>query len=414
METTRNINWEIGVLEAKTGDGQSLRRAIAKEEKRKRKDAKKEKKLNELPAETIVPPAVTSETTDKIDPYQEKLKRLRIEKARRGLHQRRRVFHSIMKKLLALEKVKRQRLIKKSKLVLEDPKTEEKEAGMAERTLEENTEILEKVMSIKTDDLVECMVFKLFKRSPVIREGLGEYQAQPHIAELVVNKAAMRILNDIKAVNIIKDAVLTIEGHITGNPLKPGKIAKQEARDLMKKEKAAAKQKALEEKLAKKRNRPKDDSKSEANGENEGDDDANAKSTFVSTLDDFDSSDDNAGTVRNKKRKMDIDDYSDGDDAAFKEIYGISEPRNRPGQRARRQRFEKIYGSEANHIKLHQKDKKPKRAFNHNYDKARGSHRAPKSDASVDKLHPSWEAKKKQKEIMEQAKNVKRTKIVFE
>ncbi|KAJ1798375.1 hypothetical protein LPJ59_002538 [Coemansia sp. RSA 2399] len=412
METTRNINWEIGVLEAKTGDGQSLRRAIAKEEKRKRKDANKEKKLDRLPTGTIVPPAATGETTDNVEPYQEKLKRLRIEKARRGLHQRRRIFHSIMKKLLTLEKVRRQRRIRKSKLVLEDPKTEEKEAGMAERAIEENTEILEKVMPIKADDLVECMVVKLFKRSPLIRESLGEYQAQPHIAEMVVNKVAMRILNDIKAVNVIKNAVLTVEGHITGNPLKPGKIAKKEARALMIKEKAAARQKALEEKLAKKRKRSMNGSKSEANGENKGDDDANTKSTFVSTLGDFDSGDDSASTAGGKKRKVDSGDYSDGDDAAFKEIYGIGEPRNRPGQRARRQKFEKIYGDEANHVKLRQKDKKPKRTFSD--DKAQGIRETPKPDTSADKLHPSWEAKRKQKEIMDRAKHVKGTKIVFE
>ncbi|KAJ2530175.1 hypothetical protein EV175_007316, partial [Coemansia sp. RSA 1933] len=81
--------------------------------------------------------------------------------------------------------------------------------------------------------------------------------------------------------------------------------------------------------------------------------------------------------------------------------------------RARRQKFEKIYGDDANHIKLQQKDKKSKTAAAKN-DKDQYDQKTPKSDADADKLHPSWEAKRKQKEVMNLAKNVKGTKIVFD
>ncbi|KAJ1667153.1 hypothetical protein EV178_001646 [Coemansia sp. RSA 1646] len=422
MTTTKNINWEISVLEAKTGDGKSLRKAIAREAKRKRKEkeasgvaadvaapvpaSEEANKDNESPTNTTDAPEQNNEEKDQVDPNQEKLNRLRIEKARRALHQRRRIFHSMAKKVLSLEKVKRQRRIKRASLVLNNPETKE-EAGVAKRDIDENKEILEQVVPIKVDDLVECMAFKFFKRSPCIRESLGEYKPEPHIAELLANKAAMRMLNDIKAVNVIKAAVLAVEALIKGAPKKAAKLAKKEARTLRKNEKAAAKQEALKNRFASKKGKPSKDFSSGSDSE------ANTKSTFVSTLARFDSDDDTVSAGPKKRKAASNDDYYSGeeDDAAFNKIYGTSEQRNRPGQRARRQKFEKMYGDEANHIKLRQKDKKTKRSFN--YSNASTSQSAHKQDADSDKLHPSWEAKKKQKEIMEQAKNVKGTKIVF-
>ncbi|KAJ2552741.1 hypothetical protein EV175_003195, partial [Coemansia sp. RSA 1933] len=340
METKGNINWEISVLEAKTGDGRSLRKALAKEANRKRKEEKKANEANKLPAGTIVPPKAEANAdadvdadSGEVDPNMAKLKRLRIDKARGALHQRRRVFHSIMKKLLTLEKVRRQRLIKKAKITLDKPETEEKERGIAERAVEENTEILAQVMPIKADDLVECMVFKFFKRSPMIRENLGEYQPQPHITKMVEEKVVMRILNDIKAVNVIKAAVLAVERQINGGALAPRKQANNEARALMKQERSAKKQKVLEIKLEKKKRRAE---KYGAPGSDGKDNDANTKSTFVAMLGEY-NSDDNAESASAKKRKTDSDDYAGDDDPAFKEIYGIDEKRNRPGQRARRQ-----------------------------------------------------------------------------
>ncbi|KAJ2074315.1 hypothetical protein GGH13_001403 [Coemansia sp. S155-1] len=122
---------------------------------------------------------------------------------------------------------------------------------------------------------------------------------------------------------------------------------------------------------------------------------------------------------KSKKRKSGNSDdeyeYDEKADKDFKKLYEGVERKNRPGQRARRQKFEQVYGKEANHIKLLTKDKKPR-------DKPKKH--APTSDAAPSKpsatattaeqMHPSWEAKRRQKEILAQAKEVKGTKIVFD
>ncbi|KAJ2909754.1 hypothetical protein GGI21_001566, partial [Coemansia aciculifera] len=122
---------------------------------------------------------------------------------------------------------------------------------------------------------------------------------------------------------------------------------------------------------------------------------------------------------KSKKRKGGDDfEYDEKDDADFKKLYEGVERKNRPGQRARRQKLEQIYGKEANHIKLLTKDKKLR-------DKPSGRHStsnsaAPKPTAATaaaganEQMHPSWEAKRRQKEILAQAKQVKGNKIVFD
>ncbi|KAJ2224927.1 hypothetical protein IWW45_007988, partial [Coemansia sp. RSA 485] len=81
-------------------------------------------------------------------------------------------------------------------------------------------------------------------------------------------------------------------------------------------------------------------------------------------------------------------------------------PKNRPGQQARRMMNAKIYGDDANHIKAAKKDKHKKEKREKNSDKA--------SSAQAGSVHPSWEAKRRQKEILDKAKDVKGQKIVFE
>ncbi|KAJ2734128.1 hypothetical protein IW152_002570 [Coemansia sp. BCRC 34962] len=170
-----------------------------------------------------------------------------------------------------------------------------------------------------------------------------------------------------------------------------------------------------------------------------------ASSTFVGQLGDFvsddalsgsdeESSDNDHDTKRkrkektykgekSKKRKSDGNnddyEYDEKADKEFKKLYEGVERKNRPGQRARQQKFEQMYGNEANHIKLLTKDKKPR-------DKPKkqtptSSAATPRPVAAVaatantaEQMHPSWEAKRRQKEILAQAKEVKGNKIVFD
>ncbi|KXN72537.1 hypothetical protein CONCODRAFT_68943 [Conidiobolus coronatus NRRL 28638] len=100
------------------------------------------------------------------------------------------------------------------------------------------------------------------------------------------------------------------------------------------------------------------------------------------------------------------------DDKAFKELYGIK-PKNRPGQRARRQKFEKLYGEQANHVKQQQqleadeKKRKERLRKQHLLSKGKNPDKVSKPAKSEEKqpenLHPSWVAKQQQKALMANA-----------
>ncbi|KAJ2007070.1 hypothetical protein H4R26_001016 [Coemansia thaxteri] len=169
-------------------------------------------------------------------------------------------------------------------------------------------------------------------------------------------------------------------------------------------------------------------------------------STFVGKLGDFvsdnelsacDSDDSDADEAADSKRKRkgaardaekpkrrkggdDSFVYDEKADADFSKLYEGVERKNRPGQRARRQKFEKMYGKEANHVKLLTKDKKP--ADKPQSRVKAGGNSMPKPAnatagtpaAASEQMHPSWEAKRRQKEILEQAKAVKGNRIVFD
>ncbi|KAJ2524005.1 hypothetical protein GGI11_001108, partial [Coemansia sp. RSA 2049] len=245
MAAAKNINWEISLLEAKTGEGSSSWKALAKEAKRKRVEEKKGK----LSTGTTPKLKTPNDNSDTVETQQEKLRRLRIEKAQRALHQRRRIFHSIIKTIASLEKQKRLRRVKKAKALLESSDTNEKDTEEAKATISENTEILENVQKIKVDDLVECMVLRFYKRSPAIREAFGEYECGSHIKALSDDKTAMRMLNDIKAVNVIKAAVLAVEALIEGSNTKEAKnLAKEKTKQMKKSRKDLAKQEAFKNK----------------------------------------------------------------------------------------------------------------------------------------------------------------------
>ncbi|KAJ1803590.1 hypothetical protein LPJ56_006924, partial [Coemansia sp. RSA 2599] len=77
------------------------------------------------------------------------------------------------------------------------------------------------------------------------------------------------------------------------------------------------------------------------------------------------------------------------------------ESKNRPGQRARRLKNAKLYGEDANHLKASKKDKGKRQK---RMDKEGAT---PVPSAPTESFHPSWEAKRKQKELLSLAKEVK-------
>lgn len=91
------------------------------------------------------------------------------------------------------------------------------------------------------------------------------------------------------------------------------------------------------------------------------------------------------------------------EDEQFKKLYGIK--RNRPGQHARRELFERKYGSNANHLKL----RKAQEAV-----KAKPKPKPKPKPAQNEKLHPSWEAKRRQKLSIDPSVIPKNNKIIFD
>jgi hypothetical protein len=90
------------------------------------------------------------------------------------------------------------------------------------------------------------------------------------------------------------------------------------------------------------------------------------------------------------------------------------ERKNRPGQRARREKWEKKYGQDANHLKL-KKNNAVKSLKNSDRKKSfKSLDRKDQSEKDSQSKHPSWDAKIKKREMEEKLKSMgKGTKIIF-
>ncbi|CAO3692569.1 unnamed protein product [Umbelopsis ramanniana] len=140
-----------------------------------------------------------------------------------------------------------------------------------------------------------------------------------------------------------------------------------------------------------------------------------ASSTFVSTL--YSDSEEEEEEKPKKKKKSSDDNWVDEN---FDKYYG-KEKKNRPSQRRRREMYEKLYGEEANHVKAQleaQKAKDERKLARQMKKSASGGNSASlgkrrsnasnpsqpaKAKASTEQLHPSWEAKKHQQDLMAKA-----------
>ncbi|CEI96965.1 hypothetical protein RMCBS344292_11108 [Rhizopus microsporus] len=110
--------------------------------------------------------------------------------------------------------------------------------------------------------------------------------------------------------------------------------------------------------------------------------------------------------------------YDEKNDEFFKKIYEGETKKNRPGQRQRRKQWEELYGRKANHISEQYKQREEKRLANPNYKPKKKQEKKPEiKKAPVEPMHPSWEAKRQQQEMMSKALSGKvssNNKIVFD
>lgn len=127
-----------------------------------------------------------------------------------------------------------------------------------------------------------------------------------------------------------------------------------------------------------------------------------------------------AGTSEFVETLGDMDD--ENDDENFAKIYEGEKKPNRVGQKQRRKQWEEKYGREANHIAAEFKKREEKRLANPDYRPKKKPTPRPAasavSNAPSEPVHPSWEAKRIQEEIMSKALSGKggpsNNKIVFD
>ncbi|KAJ1880019.1 hypothetical protein LPJ57_002501 [Coemansia sp. RSA 486] len=508
MAKSKNLNFEIGLLEARLRSGRTFKQATAIEEKRKRDAERRAKKAAKLAEESGNPEeakAILQKAADEEKAYMEdclkKLKEFRLKRFHRKYHGTRIRMRSMIKKHLTMEKMRLSRLVKKIKAEKENPapittreeilstispKLEKVDGGVnkalkkqkSSKSVEETEALLEKVTKLDADFLVKVMEYLLVRRSATIRAVIGESATTPEVVEAAADKYIKTFFNAPRIVNSLKHNVLDLETVLDGNQkhLRAPQIRKMQAngivnfaRNMDSKDIAAEgkegadgatfrlvsdpiaayvgkdKEAAWEKSLGKSKDAEGSDAE-DSDSENSDSENSNAENSDAESGDDsVDSSgnDNNNASARDdkmdcnvekseqeeeaagskrkskksnkkssKKNKINYESYDEAEDEDFGAIYGTSKkgskkaPKNRPGQQARRMMNAKIYGDDANHIKAAKKDKHKKEKREKNSDKA--------SSAQAGSVHPSWEAKRRQKEILDKAKDVKGQKIVFE
>ncbi|KAJ2151583.1 hypothetical protein GGF45_003432 [Coemansia sp. RSA 551] len=403
MTDKKNLNWEISVLEAQTGTGKSLWKAKAKETKRQREKAKRDKQAAKSADQGSTAATITPDSNNTED-AEAKLQKLRKEKVDRKLYTIQKRSKALVSKLVQFEQQRLKRKIQDS----------------TESSNEELEKDSETTKGLPLDGLVECMMHRIKKRSPALAKAYDVQALSSELQELNSSKCVQRVLGAKQAVVFIKDNSTDLTEVLTGTKSRDNKQSKPREEPSTSEAKSAPKQV-----------RSSVDDKTDLDGsiaggsdgyESTSDLDADPTSKFVGSLDgnvsDVSVSDyEHEGLHKNskqRKRQRNPDDYDEDADKEFMKLYhGNGDKKNRPGQRQRRRQHEREFGNDANHIKLLEKEKA------HSNSRQRLQPQPHAAVASQPKakeqtMHPSWEAKRRERELLEQAKTVKGQRIVFD
>ncbi|KAI8636639.1 hypothetical protein BD408DRAFT_437730 [Parasitella parasitica] len=321
------------------------------------------------------------------------------------LHQARKDLKNALKKAKHEETQKQTKKIKSAQNLLEktgDSKDEETEKSSKKKVTAEDIELYQKELEIlkgvDLDGLVERTLKSKLQKNPALKNeeliiGLIESSLNAKKTEdKTLQNIESRLISNKAAMAEISIILFSFQSIIKGNN---EKIEKQKVIEHKKKEVAEKKKRKAEEERNPQAKKARSTTQIIKAGTSE----------FFETLGDV------AG--------------DETEDTNFKKIYEGEKKPNRAGQRQRRKQWEEMYGREAKHIATEYQKREEKRLANPDYRPKKKP--APKSkplakdtfskpSAPAEPVHPSWEAKRMQEEIMSKALNGKggsNNKIIF-
>ncbi|KAJ2726984.1 E3 SUMO-protein ligase pli1 [Coemansia sp. Benny D115] len=472
---SKRLNFEIALLEARTGEGKPMRIAQKIEDKRRRVEKRANKqRLAQAEGNAISTSESTTEDTEDKE-AKDMLVKLKHEKFARKLFATKKHIATMLKAEKRTE-LKRLRNKRRSAAKMLETKTE-KEGPKAKKTasVEEIEADIAKVEGLEADRLLDIFLYKVAERSAGAGELIKESIDTAKALASLDDRCICTFFNNGSIVKGIKDTAAELEAVLAGDRRTKKSAAASEPQqqhsgktatrlDVKEKGDSGDYMDADSDAIEYESGGESGDGDGDGDGYGDGYEsvsdldayeskgtklDKKAKSSmFVQSLGDLASDNDSdsdsgsgsdsdsanasegdgqqatkaqpqKGQAKTQKRKgRQPREYDEDHDKRFNEVYGVvtKKKKNRAGQKARRLLYEQKYGSEANHIKLLQKKKTW-------FGKSTvGSHKAkhadekppkPAAPVSLEPVHPSWEAKRKQKELMEQAKSIKGTKILF-
>ncbi|KAH8554013.1 BUD22-domain-containing protein [Umbelopsis sp. PMI_123] len=404
-----NLNWKINYLAAQLGGKSRISRANAA-------------------AKSLVKDGEASKIDEEV--IKKQLLELKAQKINMKLFHINKEIKKLMKKAKTSEI---QRLIKKSKAAKTALESEEKTEGKEEAketaikvddelTMLKSMDLdliattatrnkISKHKSIKNSDLLSMLEFPFDEPAKSHNEESAEKAKLQHNVEArllnynLIKEEFSKLLEEI-------DKIVEAGSHVPEvvDETNDVEINKMEV------EQEADQEVETEDPIPKPRSKPDslDKVKPSAKKSKSSKKEVEQSSTFVTTLH---SDSDEEKESPKKKNKSKDDNWVDEN---FDKYYGKVK-KNRPSQRRRREMYEKLYGDEANHVKAQleaQKAKEERKLARQMKKSASGGNSAtlgkrrrnasdpsesvkPKPDN--EQLHPSWEAKKLQQDLMAKA-----------
>ncbi|KAL4216107.1 hypothetical protein AB4K20DRAFT_1877342 [Rhizopus microsporus] len=372
-----NLTWKINYLAAQVGEKTHMKTAIIAASRAKHQQIHNP---NSQPTDT--------------EALKEKLQNTRKLKLEHKLHQGRREIKSALKKSKIIETQKQIKKIKSAK-AMEEKKDDEKESQKKVKPedlpkLEKELDMLKRVdLEYLADKKIKSTLQKnpAFKDEELVKQVIDSIEINnkypEDIDKLILSNIEARLLAHKSVVAEVQGITQSFISILKGDA---EKIERKKAEELEKKRKAEE---------AKKR-------AAEANDEGQG---AKRQKT-------------NGKPNASSKFMDSLAEYDEKNDEFFKKIYEGETKKNRPGQRQRRKQWEELYGRKANHISKQYKQREEKRLANPNYKPKKKQEKKPEiKKAPVEPMHPSWEAKRQQQEMMSKALSGKvssNNKIVFD